>query len=140
MRGLVAGLATLGLACSNGPLPQGPLADGEIRRSCAPWDGPALRITVVADSSGESLTLYLYRRGGAPDRGRYRLGGADREGSALRCPSQGDCALAPGGEVWLRAVTEGRPVEGWYRIERETGGTVDGRFGARWGAPEGPCG
>lgn len=139
---VVIGAALPACRAETGPSPSSqPLAEfpyATARPDCAPWDGPAISITLTptADPPAELTPPYLLVMVyGSHDRllGRTTVWPGDAEvGSAVWCAAEGDCAVADTGIVRLGQVAGDSVLPGGVRLVFPRGARLDGSFRAVW--------
>ncbi|MGH9492295.1 MAG: hypothetical protein ACRD2K_02230 [Terriglobales bacterium] len=116
-----------------------------IRHACAPWDGPALQITLTkVENSGKNdarLFLTLYRDLPEPPLTKPRTFELERmeSGDAVRCPRPNACESATSGRVVLEQF-DGTSAEGSYELHFKDGSIERGRFKALWKEVREACG
>lgn len=128
-------LATLALLAD-------PVLNGEASRTCAPWDGPATRVT-LAGADGTRVHVALYRAPAALSGARLSGPYTTNEwiGDVTRCPARDVCERASAWNVRLDRFTpaEGRHVRGTVDATFAAG-KVRFRFDAVWTPNEELCG
>src|SRR4249920_2207876 len=90
-------LLTLARAASSAPLP---FSYGLVQSSCAPWDGPAIGITLTSEPAqcervtGPYISMGVWR--GLPIHAgqTVKFGSGSDAGLASRCAKEGDCQRA----------------------------------------------
>jgi len=116
-----------------------------IRHACAPWDGPALQITLTkVENPGKNdarLFLTLYRDLPEPPLTQPRTFELERmlAGDAVRCPRPGACESALRGHLVLEKF-DGTGAEGNYELHFKDGAIERGRFKAAWKEVREACG
>jgi hypothetical protein len=134
---LVAVVALLGVAAneaSNNPK----YSYGIIKRSCAPWDGPALALTVTpkeasCETGAPFLMINLYDL--PVETGKaYKIGvqGEIKIGQASRCPDGNTCKSADSGEVIFNSFEEEKGASGHYKLHFPDGTTLESDFKLKW--------
>ncbi len=121
-------------------------------RSCAPWDGPAVRIVlssatdtarILTENPLPGLELAAHRGlaralGRAFDLGPDALND-ENSGGAWLCDTAGQCVAVTAGRLRLERATPSR-VTGSYEVEFPIHGRLRGRFVARWLTVAAMCG
>lgn len=121
-------------------------------RSCAPWDGEAVRI-VLSSATDTARILTENPRPGlelAAHRGLARALGRgfdlspdalndENSGGGWLCDSGGQCVTATGGRLRLEPASPGQ-VRGSYEVEFPGHARLRGRFVARWLTVAAMCG
>jgi hypothetical protein len=110
---------------------------GAIHRSCAPWDGSAVALTLSqtanAADTAPRLQISVYRslQGPLPKPLTFDL--KDQQtGSASRCRKSDNCEAATSGTVTFTSFEEGKGASGTYEIQFNDGTTERGKFNLRW--------
>jgi len=111
---------------------------GTIQSSCAPWDGPAIGITLTKEpaqckrTSGPFISIGIWR--GLP----LQLGqvvkfasGSDA-GFAARCKKEGNCERAESGTITLERYEAGSRATGRYELHFRGDETLSGTFDVKW--------
>jgi len=117
---------------------QAPFSHGLIQDSCAPWDGPAIEITLTSEPvqcqriSGPYLAIGVWR--GLPIReGQIvKFGPSSDAGFASRCSNAGDCERAESGTIVFEKYQEGAGAAGRYELHFKGGETRNGAFEVKW--------
>ena len=116
-----------------------------IRHACAPWDGPALQITLTkVQNPGKDdarLFLTLYRDLPEPPLAQPRTFELERmqSGDAVRCPRPNACESAERGQVVLEKF-DGTGAQGSYELYFKDGSIERGMFKASWSEVREACG
>ena len=114
-------------------------AYGLMQASCAPWDGPAIAITLTTEPaeckravSGPFLSMGVWR--GLPIHAGQvvKFGAGSDAGFASRCVKEGDCERAESGEITFDTYKEGTGATGHYTLHFKKGETIEGHFEAKW--------
>ena len=134
---LLAVVALLALA-ANGPPSAAKYAYGIIKRSCAPWDGPALALTITpkeatCETGAPYLIINLYDLPIATGK-TYKIGvqGEMKIGQASRCPDSNTCQSAESGEVVFNSFAEEKGASGHYKLHFPVGLSQEGDFKLKW--------
>jgi len=134
---LVAVVALLALAANGAPSAT-KYAYGIIKRSCAPWDGPALALTITpkeatCETGAPYLMIYLYDLPIATGK-TYKIGvqGEMKIGVASRCPDSNSCKSADSGEVGFNSFEEEKGASGHYKLHFQDGSNQEGDFKLKW--------
>jgi hypothetical protein len=130
-------LALLGVAAM-AVSAQLPFSYGVIQSSCAPWDGPAVEITLTTEptqcgrTSAPYLAIGVWR--GLPIRAgqTVKFGAGSDAGFASRCAKVGDCERAESGTVVFERYQEGASAAGRYELHFKGGETRKGTFDVKW--------
>jgi hypothetical protein len=121
-------------------------AYGLIQSSCAPWDGPAIGITLTAKPAqcervtGPYISMGVWR--GLPIHAgqTVKFGGGSDAGFASRCANEGDCQRAESGSIVFEKYEEGSGARGRYDLHFKGGEAVKGTFDVQWCKTRGMCG
>ncbi len=145
-------LAACGLALVAGCVPSGPetagrFPHGSIRRSIAPWDGPATEVRLAANPVGDGLpdppflTFAPYQAPEGLSKKRIRLDGKEsRQGMVQWIDVGGKAKPVAWAEIEFGEVREGEPVTGRYEVAFPDGSRERGEFQATWKKSAGPGG
>ena len=125
---------------------ESPFTYGLIRGSCAPWDGPAIEVTLTkspvqcARVAGPYISIGVWR--GLPIHAgqTVKFGSGSDAGFASRCVKEGDCERAESGSIVFEKYEEGLGARGRYELHFKGGQTITGSFGARWCQTRVVCG
>ena len=123
-----------------------PFAYGLIQGSCAPWDGPAIGITLTAEPSqcerikGPYISMGVWR--GLPIHAgqTVKFGSGSDAGFGSRCAKEGDCQRAESGTIVFDKYEEGAGARGNYELHFKGGETVKGNFDVQWCKTRAICG
>lgn len=117
-----------------------------VSHSCAPWDGPAIGITLteMPASCGKTvapyLSIYIWRD--LPTTGPktivFKEGGGN--GGASRCMKANECERATSGRVTFHKFDENGEVQGSYELHFKDGSVEQGVFRAEWCHERALCG
>jgi len=133
------GLTTAAILTAPAALPSSPsFPYGLIRRSCAPWDGPAIDVrltTETADCKRETepfVDIGVWR--GLPLHAgqEVKFGSGSDAGFASRCAREGNCERAESGRIVFDAYDEDSGARGHYELQFKGGEIVKGSFDAKW--------
>src|ERR1700751_3695298 len=111
-----------------------PFAYGLIQSSCAPWDGPAIGITLKAEPAqcervkGPYVSMGVWR--GLPIHAgqTVKFGNGSDAGFGSRCAKEGDCQRAESGTIVFDRYEEGAGARGNFELHFKGGETVKGNF------------
>ena len=88
-------------------------ARGLIQSSCAPWDGPAIAITLASETpqcerapSGPFISMGVWRGLPLHDGQIVKFGSGSDNGYASRCAKEGDCQRAESGTIEFEKYNE----------------------------------
>jgi len=128
------------------PSAQLPFAHGLIQSSCAPWDGPAIGLTLTTEPAqcervtGPYISMGVWR--GLPIHAgqTVKFGGGSDAGFASRCTKEGDCQRAESGSIVFEKYEEGSGARGRYELHFKDGNTLSGSFDVQWCKTRSVCG
>ncbi len=111
---------------------------GTMQSSCAPWDGPAIGITLTSEptqckrTSEPFLSLGIWR--GLPLKSGQvvKFGAGSDAGFASRCKKEGDCERAQSGTITLVRYEESSGASGRYELHFKGDETLSGTFTVKW--------
>jgi hypothetical protein len=111
---------------------------GTMQSSCAPWDGPAIAITLTTEPAqckriaGPYVSLAVWR--GVPIHARQvvKFGAGSDAGWGARCAKEGDCKSAQSGTLIFDNYQERSSATGQYELQFKDGGTLKGTFAVKW--------
>jgi hypothetical protein len=141
MRSIIASLIfTLGLfAVASAQSPKPTFSTGYIQASCAPWDGPAIAITLASrpfepksEPKPPSLNINIWKDLPLHDGQTLSLG-SSQTGSAIRCMKEGGaCEVATSAEIRIDRFKAGSGASGHYEFHFKNGDTLSGAFDVKW--------
>ena len=110
---------------------------GLIRRSCAPWDGPAIDVRLTTEaaeckrSSEPFIDIGVWR--GLPIHAGQEVKFDSRTdaGFASRCAKEGNCERAESGSISFDTYEEGAGARGRYELHFKGGEVLKGSFDAK---------
>jgi len=111
-----------------------PFAYGLIQGSCAPWDGPAIGITLTAEPAqcdrvkGPYISMGVWRGLPVHPGQTVKFGSGSDAGFASRCAKEGDCERAESGTIVFEKFEEGSGARGSYELHFKSGETVEVNF------------
>ena len=142
---LMTAVALLAVAAAGTPSTS-KYAYGIIKRSCAPWDGAALALTITpkpanCETGAPYLMIYLYDLPITPKKS-YKIGiqGEVTIGQASVCPKADACQSADFGEVVFDSFEEGKIASGRYKLHFRDGSPQEGDFKLKWCSNHELCG
>ena len=111
---------------------------GLIQDSCAPWDGPAIEMSVTKSRAqcgrvaGPYISIGVWR--GLPIRSGQTIvfGNGSDSGFASRCAKQGDCQRAESGMILFEKYESGSGARGRYELHFKGGEKISGTFDVVW--------
>jgi hypothetical protein len=118
-----------------------------VRGSCAPWDGPAVAVTLTEQRASCKQAVYpqlqiAVWRGFpivAPATIEFN-DKADNGGAAVLCTAENACQRAVSGEVKFDSYNDGKSAKGSYEFTFRDGTTMKGTFDAEWCQEKIMCG
>jgi len=136
-------LLTVARVAFSAPLP---FSYGLIQSSCAPWDGPAIGITLTSEPAqcervtGPYISMGVWR--GLPIHAGQvvKFSAGSDAGFASRCANEGDCKRAESGTIVFEKYEEGSGARGLYELHFKGGETVKGNFSVQWCKTRSICG
>lgn len=118
---------------------RGNFTDGIIQPSCAPWDGPAMAITLTqspvdpkAFPKPPYLGINIWNELPLHDGQVLKFTYSSKLGSVTRCLKEASCEVATSAEVHVDSVKSGSGATGHYDIHFKNGDTVTGSFDVKW--------
>ncbi len=142
MRNKVAGILmtmlALGAVATSGTASPSGFRYALIQRSCAPWDGPAIEVTITEEqatckrASYPSINMGVWKELPIHAGQVVKFASISNLGFASRCVKEGDCERAESGEITFDAYKDGVSASGSYVLHFKRGETVSGRFDAKW--------
>jgi hypothetical protein len=117
---------------------QAPFSYGLIQSSCAPWDGPAIEVTLTTEpaqckSTSEPYIAIGVWRGLPIHAGQsVKFGAGSDAGFASRCKKAGDCERAESGTIVFETYQAGSGATGRYELHFKGGETLSGTFDVKW--------
>jgi hypothetical protein len=134
---ITAVLALAAIAATASP-DESPFSYGTMQSSCAPWDGPAIAITLTREPAqckrvaGPYISLAIWR--GVPIHAGQvvKFGPGTDTGWAARCAKEGDCNPAQSGTIVFDHYQERSSAAGHYELQFKSGETMKGSFAVKW--------
>ena len=118
---------------------QPPYPYGVIQSSCAPWDGPAVVVTLTREpaqcgrtDAGPYLAIGVWRGLPIHEGQTVTFGAGSDAGFASRCAKEGDCERAESGTVVFERYQQGSSAAGRYELQFKGGEIVKGTFDVKW--------
>jgi hypothetical protein len=135
---------TGGSAGGGDPPGTGRFTHSAIRKTIAPWDGPATELVLSETPLDEArptephVSIRIYGVASDSSRDRIRLEGKEpRKGEARWVERGGKSTPLAWAEIHFAVIREGEPVTGTYDVAFADGRRERGHFRAKWLAPEG---
>jgi hypothetical protein len=142
-------LLTLSLLviAANGAPANTEFTNGTIQGSCAPWDGPAIGITLSAKPlqcgktpGGPFISVGVWRGLPIHPGQSVNFASISEIGFASRCKKENDCERAESAEITFDTYKEGSSASGHYELHFKDGYTVSGHFDVKWCESRQMCG
>jgi len=111
---------------------------GTMQSSCAPWDGPAIAITLTTEPAqckriaGPYLSLAIWRDLPIHEGQVVKFGPGSDAGWAALCVKEGDCKPAQSGTIIFDSYQERSGAAGRYELQFKDGETLKGNFTVKW--------
>lgn len=111
---------------------------GTIQSSCAPWDGPAIGITLTHEpaqckrTSEPFLSIGIWRGLPVQSGQVVKFAPGSDAGFASRCKKEGDCERALSGTITFDRYKEGSGASGRYELLFKGDETLKGTFDVKW--------
>ncbi|MCG8435069.1 MAG: hypothetical protein MJA83_13660 [Gammaproteobacteria bacterium] len=110
-----------------------------IAHTCAPWDGPALTLSLAAAAAehgsvnGPRASIAIYKSVNEIS-GQYFLlsGERDNDGYGAVCGEDETCRPLKSAEVFFQEIDEAAPVRGYIEFVSGDGERHSGEFTAEW--------
>lgn len=111
---------------------------GTMQSSCAPWDGPAISMTLTSEpaqckrTTEPFVSIGIWR--GLPLRSGQvvKFAPGSDAGFASRCKKEGDCERAQSGTITFDRYEEGSSASGRYELHFKGDETLSGTFDLKW--------
>lgn len=109
-----------------------------IQASCAPWDGPAINITLTQEppqckrTMEPCISMGVWRGLPIHPGQEVKFGSGSDAGFASRCKKVGYCERAESGTIIFESYQEGSGASGHYELHFKGGETLSGTFDAKW--------
>ncbi len=125
---------------------QSTFSRGLIQSSCAPWDGPAIQLTITREPAecervtGPYISIGVWK--GLPVHAGQvvKFGAGSDAGFASRCSKVGDCQRAESGTIVFEKYDEDSGARGNYELHFKGGETVKENFDVVWCKTRAVCG
>jgi hypothetical protein len=119
---------------------------GTVQSSCAPWDGPAIGITLTTQPAqckrtGEPFISIGIWRGLPVQSGKVvKFAPGSDVGFASRCKKEGNCVRAESGTITFDRYEAGSGASGRYELHFKDDETLSGTFDVKWCEERVVCG
>ena len=127
--------------------PDGPsFSYGTMQSSCAPWDGPALGITLTNQpaqckrTSEPFISIGIWRGLPVQSGQVVKFAPGSDAGFASRCKKEGDCERAQSGSITFDRYEAGSGASGRYELHFKNDETLSGTFDVKWCEERVVCG
>ena len=116
---------------------QSPFTYGLIQSSCAPWDGPAIEVTLTASPAqcervtGPYIGIGVWRGLPIHSGQSVKFNDSSNAGFASRCAKEGNCERAESGSIIFEKYDERSGAQGRYELVFKGGEKIGGRFNAK---------
>jgi hypothetical protein len=111
---------------------------GTIQSSCAPWDGPAIGITLTNEpaqckrTSEPFISIGIWRGLPVQSGQVVKFAPGSDAGFASRCKKEGNCERAQSGTITFDRYEEGSGASGHYELHFKGDETLSGTFAVKW--------
>ena len=112
---------------------------GLIQRTCAPWDGAAIALTLATKPveckrvpTSDYLNIGVWRGLPIHDGQTVKFTSVSDDGFASRCSKANNCERAESGEITFDTFKEGASATGHYELHFKGGETLSGKFDVKW--------
>ncbi len=119
---------------------------GTIRGSCAPWDGPAIGITLTNEpaqcktTSEPFISIGIWRGLPVQTGQVVKFAPGSDAGFASRCKKEGNCERAQSGTITFDRYEQGSGASGRYELHFKDDETLSGTFDVKWCQERVVCG
>jgi hypothetical protein len=112
---------------------------GWIQRTCAPWDGAAIGITLATKPveckrtpAFPYINMGVWKGLPIHDGQVVKFTAISDIGFASRCSNENNCERAESGEITFDTFKEGTSAAGRYELHFKGGDVVSGKFDVKW--------
>ena len=111
---------------------------GTMQSSCAPWDGPAIGITLTSEpaqckrTSEPFISIGIWRGLPVQSGQVVKFAPGSDAGFASRCKKEGDCERAQSGSITFDRYEKGSSASGHYELHFKSDETLSGTFEVKW--------
>jgi len=111
---------------------------GTIQSSCAPWDGPAVSITLTSEPaqckrpSGPFISIGIWRGLPVQSGQVVKFAPGSDAGFASRCKKGSNCERAQSGTITFDRYEAGSGASGHYQLHFKGEETLSGIFDVKW--------
>lgn len=119
---------------------------GTMQGSCAPWDGPAIGMTLTSEpaqckrTSEPFISIGIWRWLPLQSGQVVKFAPGSDAGFASRCKKEGDCERAQSGTIKFERYEEGSGASGHYELHFKGDETLSGTFDVKWCQERVVCG
>jgi len=118
----------------------------QIHASCAPWDGPAVELTLTKEQATckrgayPNMRIYIWRNLPTTAPTTIHFDNRTDNGGASLCTSENSCQRAVKGSITFKTLEQGKHASGGYEFEFPDGSIEKGSFDADWCTDRVICG
>ena len=140
---LATSIAVLAVTATSAPTA---FSYGTIQSSCAPWDGPAIAITLTGEpaqckrTSEPFISIGIWRRLPLQSGQVVKFAPGSDAGFLSRCKKEGNCERAQSGTITFERYDVGSGASGRYELRFKGNETVSGTFKVKWCQDRAICG
>jgi len=138
----IVGIVAIGALALAG---ESPFSHGVVRHSCAPWDGPAVEVTLTTSAadcdrvSEPYVSMGVWRGLRIHDGQVVKFDTKTDAGFASRCRKAGECQRAESGTIVFDKYEDGSGARGHYELQFKGGESLSGSFDVGWCKTSGMC-
>lgn len=142
---LGAFIAVVGIAITATSAPTA-FSHGTIQGSCAPWDGPAIGITLTSEpaqckrTSEPFISIGIWRGLPLQSGQVVKFAPGSDAGYASRCKKEGNCERVQSGTITFDRYEAGSGASGRYELHFKGDETLSGPFEVKWCEERVVCG
>ena len=111
---------------------------GTIQSSCAPWDGPAIGMTLISEpaqckrTSAPFISIGIWRGLPLQSGQVVKFAPGSDTGFASRCKKEGNCERAQSGTITFDRYEVGSGASGRYELRFKGDEKLSGTFDVKW--------
>ena len=134
---LVAFIAVVAIVTTATPAPVA-FSYGTIQSSCAPWDGPAIGITLTSEpaqckrTSEPFISIGIWRGLPVQSGQVVKFAPGSDAGFASRCKKENNCERAQSGTITFDRYEVGSGASGRYELRFKGDETLSATFDVKW--------
>ena len=135
---IVLTMVALAAVATSGTSGQSEFRYALIQRSCAPWDGAAIEMTLTKERAtcqrrpAPYIEMGVWKGLPIQPGQVVKFAAISDVGFASRCERENDCVRAESGEITFDTYKDGVGASGSYVLHFKGGETVSGSFDAKW--------